>query len=114
MLDEDDIKITYKGLDADFLGHTIRLKLLIENNTSGAKMVQIRDEAINGYMCDGSFSPGINAGMKANDDISFYNLPEEVGIDSKGEIKNITFAFCIFNADNPSESKTYNPINLQF
>ena len=114
LLDEDDVKITYKGLDADFLGDTIRLKLLIENNTPGAKMVQIRDESINGYMCEGSFSPEINAGMKANDDIAFYNLPEEVGIDSKGEIKNITFAFCIFNADKASESKIYNPINLQF
>lgn len=114
LLDEDGLKITYKGLDADFLGHTIRLKLLIENNTSEAKMIQIRDEAINGYMCDGSFSPEVNAGMKANDDIAFYDLPDEVGITSKDEIKTIVFAFDVFDPDHASDAKIYNPINLQF
>ena len=112
LLDEDGLKITYKGLDADFLGHTIRLKLLIENNTSEAKMIQIRDEAINGYMCDGSFSPEVNAGMKANDDIAFYDLPDEVGITSKDEIKNIVFAFDVFDPDHASDAKIYNPIRL--
>lgn len=114
LLDEDGLKITYKGLDADFLGHTIRLKLLIENNTSEARMIQIRDEAINGYMCDGSFSPEVNAGMKANDEIAFYDLPDEVGITSKNEIKNIVFAFTVCDPDHITEAKIYNPINLVF
>ena len=114
LLDEDDLKIIYKGLDADFIGHTIRLKILIENNTSDAKMFQIRDEAINGYMCEGTFSPEVSAGMKANDSIDFYNLSDEVGITSKDEIKNIVFAFNIFNADDAMDTKIYTPINLKF
>ena len=52
-----------------------RRSLLIENNTSDAKVFQIRDEAINGYVCEGSFSPEVSAGMKANDisDTQIYN-----------------------------------------
>ena len=51
---------------------------------------------------------------KGGGEWKFYDLPDEVGITSKDEIKNIVFAFDVFDPDHASDAKIYNPINLQF
>lgn len=71
LYDANGVKITYNGIETDMFGD-INIKLLIENNTSSAILVQSRDTSVNGFMIDGFLSSEITAGKKANASLSLW------------------------------------------
>ena len=111
LLDEDNLKITYKGMEQGF-SSTIKLKLLVENNASEEMIFQTRDLSVNGYMCDAYFSPIISPGKKENTDITFSGLEEKVGIKSAKDIEDITFAFFAAPNSHISDYVQYDMLRL--
>ena len=67
----DDFKLYVNGIETDMFGD-INIKLLIENNTSSAILVQSRDTSVNGFMIDGFLSSEITAGKKVNASLSLW------------------------------------------
>lgn len=70
MYEGNGIKITYKGIDMDYIMGP-RIKFYIENNSSIDYTVQARDVYVNDYAQEEFMSSDIKAGKKANDTISF-------------------------------------------
>lgn len=96
LLDQDDIKITLKSLSFDgIFGPS--LKILVENNSSKAFTVQIRDSSINDVMVGAMFSCDVASGKKANDSITFMSSDLELA--EITTIQNIEFKFHVFDSD---------------
>lgn len=111
LLDEDGLKITYRGLEKGWSDTDARLLILIENNTPAALEFQTRNDSVNGFMVDGVMDVTVNAGMKANDDVRFDLDDAGITID---EIQNITFYFTTFSPDDWFDNRNYDMINLVF
>ena len=95
IFDNNGIKITYKGIESDWIGQVVKLK--IENTSEKDYTVQVRDVSVNGYMIDPIFSCDIKSGKTANDKISFLESDfEENNIE---KIDNIELYFHVFNYD---------------
>ena len=69
--DKDGIKITYKGLEKEYV--SVSLKLLIENNNSEKYTVQATDITIDGYTMGTLMSASVSPGKKTNDTITLLN-----------------------------------------
>lgn len=96
VFDDEDIKISVKGMDNDsFWGPEI--KLLVENNSQRNITVQIRDASINGFMISHLFSTDVASGKKVNDGINF--LKSDLRRAQIDKIKDIEFYFHIFDGD---------------
>ena len=65
ILDSDDIKVIYKGIENTKYGS--KVKLYIENNTNSDYEFQLRNLSVNDFMCDAVMSAKISSGKKAND-----------------------------------------------
>lgn len=88
LVDQDGIKVTAKSLELEgsFIGP--QLKVLVENESEAAVIVQVRDVSINGITVESPFSCNVAAGKKANDEISFMSSElERAGITDLGEIE---------------------------
>ncbi len=96
VFEDGGIRITAKGYEEyGFLGPQV--KLLIENGSSRAITVQVRDCSVNGYMIDTSMSADVAAGKKANDELTLMSSDlEAAGIDTVAEIE---FSFHIFDSE---------------
>lgn len=100
ILEQNGIKITYKGISTGWIGKEVNLK--VENNSDKNYTVQVRNVSVNGYMIDGIFSCQVNSGKAANDEISFLNSDfEDNDIES---IEELEFNFHIFNDDDWMDS----------
>lgn len=64
ILDSDDIKVVYKGIEQTEDGY--KVKLYIENNTNSDYEFQLRNVSVNDFMCDAVMSAKISSGKKAN------------------------------------------------
>lgn len=96
LVDQDGIKIVYRGLETGGLMGPSML-LYLENNTDQSVTVQQRNMSLNGFMIDGIFSCEVEAGKKAVDDISIFDSDlEENGIT---ELENGELSFHIFATD---------------
>ncbi|MDL2324027.1 hypothetical protein LJC61_02590 [Ruminococcaceae bacterium OttesenSCG-928-A16] len=98
LVEQDGIKITYKGIATDgFIGPEV--KVLVENDTEKAITVQVRDLSINGFVVNTSMSADVPAGKKANDTISIFSSSLEENDIKPEEIKDIEFTFHVFESD---------------
>lgn len=95
LYEKNGIKITLKGLKMDSTFGP-KLALLIENTTSTAYTVQVRDFSVNGYMVNTVFSSDVDAGKKNNDSISILSSSLEENDITK--IENIEFSFHVFDS----------------
>jgi hypothetical protein len=109
LYDENDIKITAKGIEDGWLG--TELKLLIENNSTKSITVQARNANVNGYMVDTMMSADVAAGKKANDSLTFETSGlKECGIES---IATMEFYFYIFDAETWDEIVSTDVITVE-
>ena len=93
LVDQDGVKIVYRGLENDGLMGP-QILLYLENNTDQSVTVQQRNMSLNGFMIDGIFSCELEAGKKAVDHISVFDSDlEENGIT---ELENGELSFHIF------------------
>ena len=77
LVDNDQITIIAKSIEKGLLGESI--KVYLENKTDADLDFTVDDAAINGVDESGSLYCTVTAGMKANDDISFYDVDSEIG-----------------------------------
>jgi hypothetical protein len=109
LYDENDIKITAKGIEDGWLG--TELKLLIENNSAKSITVQARNANVNGYMVDTMMSADVAAGKKANDSLTFETSGlKECGIEN---IATMEFYFYIFDAETWDEIVSTDVITVE-
>lgn len=95
VMDQNGVKIYYKGVEDDLMGQKILLK--IENNSSKDYTVQQRDLSINGYMVSGIISESVKAGKKANSDITV--LSSDLEENDITDIEEISVSFHVFSSD---------------
>lgn len=95
IMDQNGVKIYYKGVEDDLMGKNILLK--IENNSSKDYTVQQRDLSINGYMVSGIISESVKAGKKANSDITV--LSSDLEENDITDIEEISVSFHVFSSD---------------
>ena len=105
LVDQDGIKITATALGIDAFGDT-ELKLLIENNSEQAVMVQTRNTVVNGYTIEPIFSADIEAGKKINTSLSFMsgdlkicNIEQIATIETNFNVVDYTTWETIFTSD---------------
>jgi hypothetical protein len=109
LYDENDIKITAKGIEDGWLG--TELELLIENNSTKSITVQARNANVNGYMVDTMMSADVAAGKKANDSLTFETSGlKECGIEN---IAIMEFYFYIFDAETWDEIVSTDVITVE-
>lgn len=70
LVDTDDVTVKITGIEEDAIfGYT--LKVFIENKTDKELMFTVENVSVNGFMCDPFWASTVDAGMKANEEISF-------------------------------------------
>lgn len=95
LIDENDVKIYYKGIGGEWSGPTVELR--IENNSNKDYTVQARDVSVNGYMISPIFSCTVSGKKSANDGLSFLQSRlDENGIEA---FHNVELSFHVFNKD---------------
>ena len=77
LVDNDQITIIAKSIEKGLLGESI--KVYLENKTDIDLNFTVDNAAINGVDESGSLYCTVTAGMKANDEISFYDVDSEIG-----------------------------------
>ncbi len=95
LVDNADILFKITAVEKDPIwGYT--LKAQVENRTELDLMFALNDVSVNGYMLDPYFALTVNAGMKANRDISF-DLDElkEIGIQ---DVTDIEFELRVYDS----------------
>lgn len=96
VLDQDGIKIVYKGMEDSLMGPS--MMFYIENNTDTKITVQQRSMSIDGFMIDGIFSPEVMPGKRAIQGITIFNSDlEDNGIET---LTSAELSFHIFQSDN--------------
>lgn len=77
------------------MGYTLQVKL--ENRTQENLMFSLNNVSVNGYMCDPLWAATVNAGMKANEKISFSKT--ELERSAITEVTDIAFTLSVYNGD---------------
>jgi len=96
MLEQDGIKVVYKGLNTGgFFGPT--MKVYIENNTDKNIIVQVNEFSVNDFMVNPLFSQDVAANKKANGEISI--LQSYLDENSITKIETIELTFVIIDDD---------------
>lgn len=86
--DDNDIKITVKGLEDSWSGPEI--KVLVENNSEHNIVFSGSDFIVNGITISGNAYIDVAAGKKSNDTISFYDsVLEAAGIEDFATIEGV-------------------------
>ena len=96
IVDDENCTVKITGIDANNMwGYT--LKVFLENKTDLNLMYSVDKVSVNGYMCDPFWAATVNAGMKANEEISFTaDAFEKNGIT---DVTDITFNLRVYNDD---------------
>ena len=95
-VNDENCTFTIKSIDPDgTLGYT--LKVFLENKTDLNLMFSLDAVSVNGFMCDPFWGAQVSSGMKANEEITFYeSFLEELDITN---ITDITFTLRIYDSD---------------
>lgn len=95
-VDDENCTFTIKSIDPDGdWGYT--LNAFLENKTDLNLMFSLNDVSVNGFMCDPFWASQVSAGMKANEEISFYESSlEDLGIT---DVTEITFTLRVYDYD---------------
>ena len=95
-VDDENCTFTIKSIDPDGdWGYT--LNAFLENKTDLNLMFSLDAVSVNGFMCDPFWASQVSAGMKANEEISFYESSlEDLGIT---DVTEITFTLCVYDYD---------------
>lgn len=96
IVDNENCCFKITGIEEDgFWGYT--WKVYAENKTDKTLMFAFDNVAVNGYMCDPFWAKEVAAGMKANDDISWFSSDfESNGI---SEVENVVFTLRVSDSD---------------
>lgn len=96
IVDDENCTVKITGIDANNMwGYT--LKVYLENKTNLNLMYTVNQVSVNGYMCDPFWAATVNAGMKANEEISFAEDSfEKNGIT---DVTDITFNLRVYDDD---------------
>ena len=94
IVDDENCTVKITSIEADDMwGYT--LKVYLENKTDLNLMYSLDQVSVNGYMCDPFWATTVNAGMKANEDISFTKESfKECGIT---DVTDITFKLRVYD-----------------
>lgn len=87
LVDSDDVTVKITGIEEDAIfGYT--LKVFIENKADKELMFTTENVSVNGFMCDPFWAATVDAGMKANEEISFSEKDfEKNGIETVEKIQ---------------------------
>lgn len=108
LVDNDDLLFKIISTETNAIwGYT--WKIYLENRTNQDLMFSLQDVSVNGYMCDPYFATTVNAGMKANKEISFLKEQfQQIGIK---EVTQVEFTLQVYDANDWTEdaiwSETY-------
>ena len=70
--DENDIKVVVKKVSDETSFWGSQVVFYVENNTDNTIVVQIDDEAVNGFMVNSTFYCNVPSGKRAFDNVVFY------------------------------------------
>jgi len=108
IFEQDSIYVAYMDMEESWLGTEV--VFFIANNTEDMITVQVRDEAVNGFMRSGIMSADVMPGKMAVSTMSFGSWElEENDID---HIETIEFRFHIFSRDDWANSITTDLIRI--
>ena len=92
--DDENVTVRIEAVETDNIwGYT--LKVFLENKTDKELMFTVNNVSVNGFLCDPLWAATVDAGMKANEEISFSESDFE-----KNNIENveqITFTLRIYD-----------------
>lgn len=94
----DDENCTFKvtGIDPNgYWGYTI--KVFLENKTDKELMFSWDNVSLNGFMCDPFWACSVTAGMKANEEISFYE--EDLELNGIQTVTDISFDLTVYDSN---------------
>lgn len=95
VFDQDGIYIAYMGIEESWMGQDVLF--FIVNNTDEEITIQVREEAVNGFMVSGIMSATVLPGKMAVDSMGFGSWDlEDNDIE---EIEMIEFRFNVFHGD---------------
>lgn len=105
LAENDDITFKITGVENDPIwGYT--LKVYLENKTEKELMFSVDNVSVNGYMCDPFWASTVDAGKKANEDISFSESDFETnGIET---VTDITFTLRIYDNNDWTAEDVFN------
>ncbi len=97
LLDDEHVTVKITGVNPDGLfGYTIGV--FLENKTDLQLMYSVDNVSVNGYMCDPFWATMVDAGKKANEQISFMESDfERNGIE---EVTDVTFTLKVYDSNN--------------
>lgn len=102
LYDEDGVKITATGFDANTM-YGVGIPLLIENNSDKSIGIQFRNSSVNGCMSSFQGSINVEPGKKANDEIDILRSDLE-----KYNIEQVADIECSFHFFDPD---AYTPLS---
>jgi len=101
---ENDLKITYKGIESGSLNISTNLKLAIENKSDKSYTVTAEDFSVDGYSVNATFYLDIAGGTAANDTIDILDSYLEDNGLSADSIKQAKLKFKFTNSDDFMDS----------
>ena len=96
LVDDDNCTVTIKSIDENnMFGYA--LNVFLENKTDKELMYTVDNVSVNGYMCDPFWAATVDAGKKANEQITFMESDFETnGIQ---EVTDITFTLQVYDSN---------------
>lgn len=105
LAENEDITFKITGVEIDPIwGYT--LKVYLENKTEKELMFSVDNVSVNGYMCDPFWASTVDAGKKANEDISFSESEfKSNGIET---VTDITFTLRVYDNNDWTAEDVFN------
>lgn len=101
IVDNDDFTFSITGIGEDsFWGYTI--SVFVENKTDTEVIFSWNNVSVNGFMCDPFWAVSVPAGLKTNENISFFQ--EDFELNGITEVTDITFTLSTLDAETWEES----------
>ena len=96
IVDNDDYTFSITDIAKESLwGYTIRV--FVENKTNAEAIFSWDAVSVNGFMCDPFWAVSLPAGLKTNEDISFFQ--EDFDLNGITEVTDITFTLGVSDAE---------------
>jgi hypothetical protein len=110
--DNNGLKVTYTGVEEDFM--TMKLNVLIENNTDKDRTVSLESLDVNGYSIDSTLYSEVTAGKKKNDSISIFTSDlEKNGIKDLKDVDEVEIKLKSWN-DTTYQTEESDVVTLSF